>query len=324
MADVYAGEANGGPTVPAPGVPGNDSDIDPARRHAALVSGPSNGAVALGPDGGFVYRPRAGFTGRDSFAYQVSDGVIVSNPALEEINVRQRIVKRLVNGGFDSGNTGWTVTGNQGVTLCTAPYVACGGNRLVAFNGGNLPPGGVLSQSFTTLPGRSYQLSFASAVLAYNTNSQGLQVNIVGNNNLISQAITLTGNGNGSIQWIPRNYQFVADSTVTVLRFKDVSTVTNSIDLLLDSVSITTPEEPVQLLSLAETSGTPSLTGEPGNIHVGRTVTKSGSYVLERSEDLATWEVVGSTQAAQPGWVGFIDLRPAGPPARVFYRIGSR
>jgi hypothetical protein len=88
---------------------------------------------------------------------------------------------------------------------------------------------------------------------------------------------------------------------VTVLSFKDVSTVTNSIDLLLDSVSITTPEEQVQLPSLAGTSGTPSLTGEPGSIHVGMTVTQSGSYVLERSEDLLTWEVVGSTQAAQPG-----------------------
>jgi hypothetical protein len=322
--DVYAGEANGALTVAAPGVLGNDSDIDSVRLYAALVSGPSNGAVALGPDGGFVYRPRAGFIGKDSLTYQVSDGVNVSDPALVEINVRQRVVERLVNGGFESGYTGWTVTGNQGVTLSVAPYVASGGNWLVAFNGGNLSPGGVLSQSFTTLPGRSYQLSFASAVLAYNTNAQGLQLNVVGNTNLLSQTITMAGNGNGSIQWIPRSYDFVADSTVTILSFKDVSTVTNSIDLLLDSVSITTPEESVQLLSLAETSGTPSLTGEPGSIQVGMTVTQSGSYVLERSVDLVTWKVVESTQATQPGWVGFIDSTPAGPPARVFYRIGSR
>ena len=322
--DVYAGDANGALTLSAPGVLGNDSDLDSVRLYASLVSSPPNGAVALGPDGGFVYRPRAGFTGKDSFTYQVSDGVNVSDPALVEINVKQRVAERLVNGGFESGYTGWTFTGNQGVTLSAAPYVACGGNRLVAFNGGNLPPGGVLSQSFNTLPGRSYQLSFASAVLAYNTNSQGLLVNVVGNKNLISQTISMAGNGNGSIQWIPRSYQFVADSTVTVLSFKDVSTVTNSIDLLLDSVSITTPEEPIQLLSLAETSGTPSLTGEPGSIQVGMTVTQSGSYVLERSADLVTWEVVGSSQATQPGWVGFIDSRPAGPPGRVFYRIGSR
>jgi len=40
----------------------------------SLVDGPTNGSLALDADGSFTYRPDVGFTGRDSFAYAVSDG----------------------------------------------------------------------------------------------------------------------------------------------------------------------------------------------------------------------------------------------------------
>jgi Ca2+-binding RTX toxin-like protein len=40
----------------------------------ALDSGPSNGTLALRPDGSFTYAPRLGFAGYDSFKYSVSDG----------------------------------------------------------------------------------------------------------------------------------------------------------------------------------------------------------------------------------------------------------
>ena len=47
---------------------------------AQLVSGPSQGALALNPDGSFTYTPGTGFTGHDSFTIQASDGLLSSDP----------------------------------------------------------------------------------------------------------------------------------------------------------------------------------------------------------------------------------------------------
>jgi hypothetical protein len=41
---------------------------------ATLLSGPASGTVVLNADGRFTYSPSAGFSGTDSFRYQVSDG----------------------------------------------------------------------------------------------------------------------------------------------------------------------------------------------------------------------------------------------------------
>src|SRR5262249_55247264 len=60
--------------VAAPGVLGNDSDVDGDALRAALVSGPAHGALTLNADGSFTYTPAAGFRGTDSFTYRASDG----------------------------------------------------------------------------------------------------------------------------------------------------------------------------------------------------------------------------------------------------------
>ncbi|HLB80297.1 MAG TPA: tandem-95 repeat protein, partial [Dongiaceae bacterium] len=56
------------------GVLANDGDVDGDPRSAALVGGPTNGAVTLNADGSFVYTPNANFKGADGFTYSVSDG----------------------------------------------------------------------------------------------------------------------------------------------------------------------------------------------------------------------------------------------------------
>ncbi|HJU41463.1 MAG TPA: Ig-like domain-containing protein [Vicinamibacterales bacterium] len=61
-------------TVPAPGVLGNDADIDSALLLAAATSTPP-GSLAFSADGSFVYTPPAGFTGPVTFTYSLSDGV---------------------------------------------------------------------------------------------------------------------------------------------------------------------------------------------------------------------------------------------------------
>jgi hypothetical protein len=60
-------------TVAAPGVLGNDTDID-STLTAAVITGPSNGTLSLAPNGSFTYTPAGTFFGTDSFTYRTSDG----------------------------------------------------------------------------------------------------------------------------------------------------------------------------------------------------------------------------------------------------------
>ncbi|MBP0003338.1 MAG: tandem-95 repeat protein [Cyanobacteria bacterium SBC] len=52
----------------------NDTDIDGDTLSVSSVGTPTNGTVALNPDGTVTYTPNAGFSGTDNFTYEVSDG----------------------------------------------------------------------------------------------------------------------------------------------------------------------------------------------------------------------------------------------------------
>jgi len=73
--------------VAAPGVLANDSDVENDSLIAVLDAGPSNGTLALDPDGSFSYTPNADFTGADSFAYHAGDGRAHSGTATVTIVV---------------------------------------------------------------------------------------------------------------------------------------------------------------------------------------------------------------------------------------------
>jgi VCBS repeat-containing protein len=61
-------------SVAAPGVLGNDTDVDNPVITALLVQGASNGVVSLSSDGSFTYTPSSNYFGPDSFRYQATDG----------------------------------------------------------------------------------------------------------------------------------------------------------------------------------------------------------------------------------------------------------
>jgi VCBS repeat-containing protein len=75
-------------TVPASaGVLANDTGGNQASYSAVLGTPPPNGTLLLASDGGFTYAPTVGFTGADSFTYQVNDGMATSNVATVTITV---------------------------------------------------------------------------------------------------------------------------------------------------------------------------------------------------------------------------------------------
>jgi VCBS repeat-containing protein len=66
-------------TIAAPGVLGNDTDVEGNPLAAVLGTGPANGTLTLSANGAFIYTPNAGFSGSDSFTYRANDGQAANN-----------------------------------------------------------------------------------------------------------------------------------------------------------------------------------------------------------------------------------------------------
>jgi hypothetical protein len=81
LPDTYAFTSGPVLSVPAPGVLTNDqAGAGKGSLTAILVTGPTNGTLVLGTNGGFTYTPSAGFAGADSFTYKCNDGIADSAP----------------------------------------------------------------------------------------------------------------------------------------------------------------------------------------------------------------------------------------------------
>lgn len=87
--DAYSTNEDIALTVPAPGVLGNDNDVDGDTLTAILVSGPSRGTLTLNADGSFAYTPDVNYNGTDSFTYKANDGKADSNIAAVTITVTE-------------------------------------------------------------------------------------------------------------------------------------------------------------------------------------------------------------------------------------------
>jgi VCBS repeat-containing protein len=107
--DSYSTNEDTTLTVAAPGVLGNDTDVDGNALTAVLVSGPTKGMLTLNSNGSFSYTPNANFNGTDSFTYKANDGIVDSNVATVIITVNS------VNDGPDAVDD--TATTTQGVSI---------------------------------------------------------------------------------------------------------------------------------------------------------------------------------------------------------------
>ncbi|TLM68804.1 MAG: tandem-95 repeat protein, partial [Actinobacteria bacterium] len=86
-ADSYSTAEDTTLTVAAPGVLGNDTDVDGDPLDAVLDTDVSNGTLTLNADGSFTYVPDADWNGSDSFTYHANDGTADSNIVTVDITV---------------------------------------------------------------------------------------------------------------------------------------------------------------------------------------------------------------------------------------------
>jgi VCBS repeat-containing protein len=86
--DTYSVAEGGTLNTPAPGVLGNDTDVDSPVLTAALVSGPAHASsFALNADGSFTFVHDGSETTTDSFTYRANDGSLNSNIATVTITI---------------------------------------------------------------------------------------------------------------------------------------------------------------------------------------------------------------------------------------------
>src|SRR6266700_3502923 len=85
--DTYSTAEDTVLTVAAPGVLGNDTDLDGTTLSAVVVTGPAHGTLTLNEDGSFTYTPDANYNGPYSFTYRASDGTTTSSLATVTITV---------------------------------------------------------------------------------------------------------------------------------------------------------------------------------------------------------------------------------------------
>ena len=72
--DAYSTGEDTPITIPAPGVLGNDTDIDGDPLTVTANTSPTNGTVTVNPDGSLTYTPNPGYIGTDTFTYTITDG----------------------------------------------------------------------------------------------------------------------------------------------------------------------------------------------------------------------------------------------------------
>ena len=144
----------------------------------------------------------------------------------------------LVNGNFEAGLTGWNLTGVGG--LASAPYFgggtpAANGVYMAVFNQGEQPASAVLSQSFATVAGHTYHVTFDYGT--NNGNWQQINAIVAANDNSVLSNALYAAPG-ASLK--PFSFDFTAADALTTLKFRDVpGNWTFSTDGLLDNVVVT-------------------------------------------------------------------------------------
>ncbi|WP_242121048.1 Ig-like domain-containing protein [Sphingomonas lacusdianchii] len=146
-ADSYSGKEDG---KLSGNVLSNDRDPEGKALTASLVDGPNNGTIQFSANGSFVYVPKAGWSGSDSFVYAASDGVNKTNGTVKlTVEAAPIIVDPVVDPVLDllqnyniingSGSANEVLRGTTGSDAFYFETAATSGNdRIVNFGSDDL------------------------------------------------------------------------------------------------------------------------------------------------------------------------------------------
>jgi hypothetical protein len=138
--------------------------------------------------------------------------------------------------------SGWTVSGHMHVAAL--PEGATDGTHSAAFSAGDDSQGNVLSQSFVTSPGQTYNIDFDAGVYGITDSTLQLQVKVLGS--ALSQTIAPPYSATSDpshVQFQHFHYTFAADGSVATVQFTDFLLGNQNADIVLDQVSIV-PQPP--------------------------------------------------------------------------------
>jgi hypothetical protein len=206
----------------------------------------------------------------------------------------------LSNGDFSAGLAGWTTSGQVDVS----------GGRL-RFGSVNMPAPHSAQQSFATVAGTTYLLSFNYGDGEWDA-SQSLRVTVNGAAMVLDRTIVTSVLGNTNVTY---TFTFVADSATTTLTLTDISPVTTSVDGTLDDIVIrptfalapllasdtgnTGQTVAVVLASAGVDAVTDADAGAVEGIAItGSTVDAGGGQWQYSLDGGSTWQAVGSVSNA--------------------------
>jgi len=161
------------------------------------------------------------------------------------------------NGSFESGTlvntgsfdelhmgataiTGWSVLGPAGVDYVSSGYwQAADGTRSLDLVGCDRETGGQggVEQTFDTVPGVRYTVTFAMAGNPGEPLLKTLQVSAAGRTE--SYSFDATGKTGGNMGWTGKTFWFDATGTSTTLRFDNTSDASRCAGAALDNVVVT-------------------------------------------------------------------------------------
>ena len=148
----------------------------------------------------------------------------------------------LQNGSFENALSAadWNIVGNAVRTdKSPYPFIASDGFWAINFNSGDSTPNGVLSQTFSTVAGQQYDLSFAFGKWAFGGGTASLQVEVIsGGAVVLDQLVSDSTGSEGAEVWNSYQFAFTATDASTTLRFTDRSNATASFDTILDNVVV--------------------------------------------------------------------------------------
>lgn len=147
------------------------------------------------------------------------------------------------NGDFDSGLTGWSSTGTVGVGTAEG-YVACCGvtgspaelaNSMVFFGSGNVGQTNTLSQTFATVVGGAYTLTFHAGALGAPAASNSLLASVGGISDSFLLGTSVSAN-------LPGGFGFAFIGTgLDTLTFTVTSFSFDNADAVVDKISVQGP-----------------------------------------------------------------------------------